>query len=238
MKISDDDLKRLFRSYVADKIPNSVESCPSAEIILSLFFQASAKEEKTEIIDHISQCSRCLEVFDFCLEMSRGKNWLLTEIGTHINQAKKKRSIISNLSGRPVIRHRWKSAFIPLTAAILVTIAVVTIRYISTNAGRDDRGRSSGAVYLLTPRSEIPSKIPIIFKWSSGRETQYALLDIFDEALLPVWKSAQISGDSYELPPEAQLKIKKARTYFWMVTIYLSDGTEVESELKQFSISE
>lgn len=238
MKINNDDLRQLFKSYIRDKIPKSEETCPSPEIISSLFFQASAEKQKTEIIDHISQCSRCLEVFEFCLEMRRGENWLNTEIDTHLKLAKKKRPPIFNLPRRTVTHPEWKSVLIPLTAAILVTITVITTRYISINKSRDNRGRSPSTIYLLSPAADISSKIPLTFKWSSGIKTEFALLEIFDEELLPVWKSPQIFGESYELPPEGRIKIKEAKTYFWMVTIFLPDGTEVESALNHFSISE
>jgi hypothetical protein len=238
MKISSDDLRQLFKSYIREKIPKSEETCPSPEIISSLFFQASAEEQKTEIIDHVTHCSRCLEVFEFCLEISRSENWLSTEIGTRVKSAKKKRPAIFKLPKRAVAHPWWKSGLIPLTATILVTITIITTRHISINKGRDNRGRPPGPVYLLSPLSDISSRIPLTFKWSSGIKTQFAFLEIFNETLLPVWKSPKIFGESYELPPEARIKIKRAKTYFWMVTIFLPDGTEIESALKRFSISE
>lgn len=238
MKIGDDDLKKLFRSHIKDKTPVSREDCPAPEIVADLFFQPSEEEEKGRIIDHISNCARCLEVFELCLDMSRSQNWLSGEIGKYLKQAKMRRSAAFNLPRRLMVRPVWKSIFIPLSAAIFLTIAVLTIRFITSNKSAEDRGRPPGSIYLINPSSDISSNAPIIFKWEVAKENKFVLLDIFDEALLPIWKSAQIFGDSYELPPKAREKIKNGKTYFWMVTAFCPDGTEVESVLEEFSLRE
>jgi hypothetical protein len=238
MKITTNDLKRLFRSYIRDKTPVSVENCPSPDIISHLFFQPSAQKPKREIIDHICNCSRCLEVFELCLEMSRGEKWLVSEIRTHLRPEKKRRSVMFNLPKRLAARSNWINALIPVTAAILLIIAIIAIRYFTTDKNEEERGRPPGAIYLLNPISDFSVDATVIFKWTYSREIKFVVLDIFDEALLPVWKSNQIFGNSYDLPQEALKTIKKGKTYFWMVTIFLPDGTEIESALKQFSISE
>jgi hypothetical protein len=125
-----------------------------------------------------------------------------------------------------------------LSAAIFLTIAVLTITFVTTNKSAEDRGRPPGSIYLINPGSDISSNAPIIFKWEVAKEKKFVLLDIFDDALLPIWKSPQIFGDSYELPPEAREKIKNGKTYFWMVTAFCADGTEVESVLEELSLRE
>jgi len=238
MKISDDDLKRLFRSHIKDKTPLLGENCPTPEVVAGLFFQRNEDEEKAKIIDHISNCARCLEVFELCLEMSRSQNWVSGEIEKSLSQAKKKQSAVFNLPRRLKVRPFWKRIFIPLSAAIFLTIAILMIRFISTNKSIEDRGRPPGSIYLISPGSEISFNAPIVFRWEIAKEKDFTLLDIFDDALLPIWKSPRIFGDSYELPPEARAKIKKGKTYFWMVTLFFLDGTDGESALEEFSLRE
>jgi len=238
MKINDDDLKKLFRSYIEGKPPLSKKDCPAPEKVADLFFQLRKEEEKTKIIDHISKCAHCLEVFELCLEMSRSQDWLSGEIGAYLKDAKKKPSVFFNLPRRLIARPVWSSLLIPLSVSVFMIIAVLMIKFVSTHKSPEDRGRTPDAIYLINPSPGISPNAPIIFRWEIAKENKFVLLDIFDDTLSPIWKSPQIFGNRYELPPEAREKIKKGKTYFWMVTAFCLDGTAVESVLEEFSLGD
>ena len=74
----------------------------------------------------------------------------------------------------------------------------------------------------------------MIFRWHKVLQAKIYQMEIFDESLRPLWRSPQIADLTYALPPEIEDKIQRNKTYFWMITAFISDNTKKESSLGSF----
>jgi len=236
MKINDDDLKRLFRSSIKDRMSPSRQACPDPELISDLFFQPVGEKQKKCLMDHISECSHCLEVFDLCLNLSRSENWLVKEIQARTSEESGSVSILPHLLERRQSLPRLKWVLLPLATVVLLTIAVLMTKTILSKKLMEDRGRLPGIIDLIYPSKQVSSSTSIIFRWEIRRPVEWVQLDLFNEDLTPLWKSPKIFDSHYLLPSEARQKMESGKTYFWMVTAFFPDGNEAESSLAEFSL--
>ncbi len=86
---------------------------------------------------------------------------------------------------------------------------------------------------LSFPKPNQTLSRPFVFRWQPIPDSDHYVLELFDEALLPVWTSNKIRDVQIPFPPN----LKTGKTYFWMVTAYSDEATLAESELARFVIS-
>ena len=101
-----------------------------------------------------------------------------------------------------------------------------------------ERGRTPAQIQLISPAHGQTIRTPLVFKWKLAGKFDYAILEIFDEALSPIWKGPRVYRDSYQLPPEVEAKIEKNKVYYWMITVFLIDSKVIESALENFTLIE
>jgi hypothetical protein len=97
------------------------------------------------------------------------------------------------------------------------------------------RTRETGIV-LSSPTSGQVLSAPFVFRWQADSSSEYYVIELFDEALLPVWTSEEIPEIQISIPPGVYAGLQPGKPYFWMVTSFSRDSERKESELARFSI--
>ena len=103
---------------------------------------------------------------------------------------------------------------------------------------RKYRGAESRSVMLITPNKKTTLKTQLEFEWEHVQNSDYFILEIFDESLYPIWNSDKITVNHTLLSEEITNRLLKQKTYYWMVTAFLSDGKTIESRLQGLVISD
>ena len=231
MRISHKDLKELYRNYLEDKLPSSRAKCPLPEDITACLRGESSKKRRNQIIDHIHYCAYCHEEFEFALETLRAEKKFIYDLDTIFQEKKcrKKNILIQLLPFRP----SWLYSLIIITGVVIITLLVKNI-----TDEHKYRGTESPSIMLITPNKKITLKGQLKFEWEDVQNTDYYILEIFDESLYPIWRSNKITNNYSSLPEEIIRGFLKNKTYYWMVTAFISDGKTIESRLKDFIISD
>jgi hypothetical protein len=246
MKINNSDLIKTYRAYIQDQIPQSREKCPSPEDFLNFFIASGSGRKKQKTIDHITNCAYCAHEFSFFFEIYREERRFLEEIDRllqqkdpmQVSQKKRANSRIFHWSKIFHLRPSWKYALVPLLTIIFVTMMLLLMNRFSATKNNGERGKLPGHIQLTAPTHEHAAHAPLIFRWKGVTNSNYCVLEIFDGALSPLWKSPRIFENFYQLPPDIAPKIEKNRVYFWMITVFSAEGKEIESFLEDFRLIE
>jgi len=251
MEIDDKDLQRSYREYVMGKIPSTRKNCPSTKEIINFFKTKLSEKHKTEIVDHITNCSYCLKEFDFILQTLRYEETLCKEVRNYIlsktekdastkKLRKKTFSFIRKIKNTLYPHFSWRYALLFLGAIIIILSFVVLLDkyYFKQLRTPEDRGKGILSINLIEPTKGVYSRSELIFKWNEIKDSDYYLLELFDEALLPLWKSQKIFKSQFTLPSEILEKLIKNKSYFWMVTVCFRDGKQLESNIEKFSLKD
>jgi hypothetical protein len=246
MKITYDDLKRAYKSRIHSRIPSSREGCPPAENIFSVFDKSTSPADKEKIIDHVTVCSYCLQEFELMQGFVREEekatgdiaSYLRTKAGSTRTPGKRPKILEILLGSRVQARALWRWAAASLSIIIITGLFLIGTKSFFKTPEDRERGRLPGQVQLISPIRGQKIETPLLFRWERTPNAEYYQLEIFDESLLPIWKSSRIEGVRYELPPQAADLIKQNKAYFWTITAWLIDGTKKESPLEDFIFKE
>lgn len=222
MRSEHSDLKELFQGYVASKKPSSRQGCPSPEDIARSFEQSAPTKMKKEIVDHLSECSYCREEFAIALELRKSGPGPLALQPAGSGPVK---------TGRPAL---WQMACLLLGVSLAFSSLVLMVHQRELE---EIRRTGESGLGLSFPRPGQTLSGPIVFRWQPTPDSDHYVLELFDEALLPVWTSGQIRDVQLSLPPEISAGLKPGKAYFWMVTAYSGEATMAESDLARFVIS-
>lgn len=231
MKISHNNLTRLYRSYLEDKIPISRAKCPSPQDITAFLRGECSKNRRNQIIDHIFQCAYCHQEFEFALLTIREEGKFMHELSTLIYEKRHRKK--KNSLGLFSFRFSWLYSLIFIAAVVLITLLVKNV-----SEEHKYRGNESSSIALITPNSKTKLDKNLKFEWQHFQNTDYYILEIFDETLYPIWKSDKIVLNQILLSKTIRDRLLKQKTYYWMVTAFLSDGKIIESPLQDFMISD
>jgi hypothetical protein len=228
MSLNDEDLKRLFRSYIAFRIPENREGCPSLEKILSFFESPTRTRKKMKIIDHITKCSACAREFEFLLELQRSQYQMF-------QRAQMGKPVKPSAFSWPSLL-RGIGPFSRLSTVVIGAIFIIASAIIiSQKWGHIDSTRTTASTLtLIQPSQKNPGSLPLIFKWEPMSGADYYSLEIFDEALMPVWKCPEIHSPYFVMPEASSSWLKFDRAYFWMVVAYHNNEKLTESGLVRF----
>jgi hypothetical protein len=226
MKTNDRDLKKAYREYVQNASGAQKADCPSPEEIWKLFAGKTSEKRTTRLVDHITACSSCFREFEAFLEISRAEGSLAREVQSRFRSQPRKVPL-------PMV---WRYVTALLILIVILGAVMLSTRWLAPAKQPEDRGRFSGQLRLLAPGQEPKLRAPLIFKWEGIARSEYYVIEIFDDSLLPFWKSSQLSGTSYELPSSVKEKMERRKSYFWMLTAFSQGGAKTESALEEFRL--
>ncbi|NOR11713.1 MAG: hypothetical protein GQ545_00505 [Candidatus Aminicenantes bacterium] len=232
MKISHKDLKGLYKSYLEDRLPVSRAKCPSPQDITACLRGEGLKNRRNRIIDHIFQCAYCHEEFEFILKTIREEKKFIHDLSS-ITKEKKHREKNKFFYQLLPLHPAWMYGLIFITGVVMISLLVKNI-----SEERKYRGTESRSVTLITPNKKTTLKTQLEFEWKHVQNSDYFILEIFDESLYPIWKSDKITVNHTLLSEEITNRLLKQKTYYWMVTAFLSDGKTIESRLQDLVISD
>jgi len=235
-------LIKLYEAYIDKKIFFRKNKCPTPNEILKCLRLESSKKQKIKIIDHLAQCFYCAQEFKFSLEILRSEKKLLHEINKSL--ANKNEELSNQTESQENLNRKknQKKLFLQLSLKYvcmliisIIIISLASILILKNSENNKYRGISSSPIILIEPNKKKVFKSTLLFKWSEIKESNYYIVELFNEALFPIWKSDKIFENQTSLSDEISKKLTENKTYFWMVTAYLSSGKNIESELEEFT---
>lgn len=225
MTLRDDDLKRLYRSYVARRSRPDRKACPSWKELSDFFENRTRRKKKLKIVDHVTSCSACAEEFEFLRQVR--------QLGKHIAQVAERQRPPSP-SGRVGVSILWRYSSVAAGVMLaLASLAIIIQRW--SNPGMTRAAPS--AVILTIPNQTHPASFPLTFEWKKFQGAEVYILELFDEALLPVWKSSETELTHLALPEGIGIRLPLNRRYFWMITAYRGGERTAESALVPFVLT-
>jgi hypothetical protein len=230
MKIELDRLRTLFQGYAASKRPPDRRGCPSPRAMAGSFEASFSRRVRKKIADHISECPYCQEEFMIFLEARRSEAGAL-EPGDQVisDQVRPLPQQRPGGSGLAVV---WQYACVLIGLSLAISSLFIVIQ--QKHSFEVQRSKESG-ILLLFPRASQVITAPPIFRWRGSPAVDYYVLELFDEAMLPIWTSERIRSIQAALPRDVFSGLRPGKSYYWMVTGFSLDlGTE-ESGLSQFS---
>jgi hypothetical protein len=221
MKLNNDNLNKLYQAYVSSKTPDNRNKCPSPMDLFTSFSSTTTLQNKKNIIDHITACSYCREEFELLLEL---KKWQLASGASSPDKLGAVRF------GRPFM---WRYACFLFGLVLMLSAYYLNVKqFVFIEGTRTSEQR----ILLIAPTQVHTFPKQLIFRWQEESDSQYYILDLFDNSLLPVWTSQQILDVQIQLPDEILSRLQSGNYYFWMITAFSSTHKISESELRRFLV--
>jgi hypothetical protein len=242
MSLDDQKLRAIYQGCDELKKPSSGKGCPSPRKMIRLLRSWSSERETTKLVDHISHCRSCAVEFRFLLEALRHEEKLIDDLGRWLsakNSAKvqegaRQRSLKPGIDRRPFFLRLSRSTAFLLTGFVLVGLLVAGLWIFRTP--EKYRAGTGSAVELLFPVDKQISSSGLVFRWKKTRNLEYYVLELYDKALSPVWKSERISDNFAALPRAVAEKLEINGSYFWMITARSRGGEDITSRLEEFTV--
>ena len=233
MKINRKSIKDLYAAHVVNRTRPLRDFCPQPEEIVDSLRGRLPQKEKEKLVEHLSRCSLCLEEFRFFLETKREEKWLIQSI---INQKGRFRLFNRQLKKTPGLffLKTWKP--VPVAAAVFLILVLISTIYVSHRNRQKYRGEKTDILKLIQPIHKKQASLPLIFRWKEAKGAEYYVFELFDEALLPVWRSRPVFSQVYTLPADVAGKLTTGMAYFWYVTAFFPSDKKIESPLEQFRV--
>jgi hypothetical protein len=189
--------------------------------LFTSFSSSTTLQNKKNIIDHITACSYCREEFELLLEL---KKW------QSASGASSPDELGAVSFGRPFM---WRYACFLFGLLLMLSAYYLNIKQFDFVEGTRT---SEQRILLIAPAQVHTFPKQLIFRWQEESDSQYYILDLFDNSLLPVWTSQQILDVQIQLPGEILSRLKSGNYYFWMITAFSSTHKISESELRRFLV--
>ncbi len=230
MKIESDDLKKFYQRYISSKIPDNRNACPSPMALFNSFKSSKSLRYKKNIIGHITHCSFCREEFELMLELQRYQ----ASFTSVINEFSSTASATDKRGDANIWRRFiWRYAYFLFGLLLILSAYFLNVQH---NSLIELTRTSEHKILLITPTHLHTFPRPLIFKWQELYVSQYYILELFDNSLLPVWTSQKIFGVQVQLPEEVSSHLRSGDYYFWMITAFSSTQKISESELMRFLV--
>jgi hypothetical protein len=231
MNINNKDLADLLRKIPAHNASLKTH-CPSSKELVASFAPSASKRLKNKITDHIYGCPKCREVFDLLLSFIEHDKQAKDSLNTEKQCSRFLKSVLHYPSPR-LLSARFSS----LIVGCLMIIVSIFIIAQHNDVSRQFRGGNTNII-LEYPGATHNIADKLIFQWAPYTPASYYILELFDEALLPVWTSSRTEAPQIPISEEARSLLKPGKAYFWMVTAYSGAGDIKESNLARFVVTE
>ena len=227
------ELERTLEEFFIDNPFPSKAKCPSPRTLLKLLRSELSEKKQKKVSAHISCCRSCVREIKFIHSMLRAEQTADQDLTLIL----KKRDRILVRTKKPLRFPHFKPAWSFRTIWIVTLCVVLAASYFLFNLRKPAIERETTvSLALIHPTEKHVNKSELIFKWEAVPESEYSILEIFDDSLNLVWRSDRILLNRLE-PEEALIKILRPEdTYLWMVTSFLTSGLKVESKLAKFTL--
>jgi hypothetical protein len=225
MGMKDNELRRIYRSYVSGKTRAARGGCPPVEDLREVFEDTTPQAAKDEIVDHISACSDCAREFEFIREVRANEKELAAGIWA---LTRHRRPPIQFLS-RPL-----QSYALGMVMIAIVISGIIVFKH--DRAQDEGRSRSTTIPEALAPSGHVEALPPLTFRWKPVIRAVSYVVEIYDESLQPVWESPPVSTTAATLPDPITETLLGDKNYYWSVLALDSEGKIGESRFEAFSL--
>ncbi len=228
MTLKDDDLRRLYGEYVRSRTSGDRKACPDLEVLLKIATPEAKVSGRKKIVDHIGGCFECSSELRLFLDLHEESESLSAQIAP----TRKNRFLLSIQSlwpGLPPTIVRFAFAFF---GAMLTVIALYVL--LQWPPKPDEYRSAKPSVGLNAPIGAVRASAPLLFEWKSLPGTDYYILELYDEGLMPVWTSKELPEIRLLLPGDVARRLSADRPYYWMVTAYSGGEKVADSDLVHF----
>ena len=182
MKTDNRTLVELFTEYIESSTPTLKDDCPSSESLANSFIPSTSLRERKRIADHIPYCKSCRDIFMILIELQQ------SEPSSEFAQQDQERKGYANRIFPKLfnISPLFRFSYVFVGLVLIASSAFLIIK--SHEFSRAYRSRSAG-INLVYPVTTHPKSERLIFQWRQQLESGYYVLELFDEALLPLWTS-------------------------------------------------
>ncbi len=236
MKINLQETRMLYQSYIAESMQMNRENCPSPEILSECLRNQTSKRNKKRVIEHISHCRFCLEEFKLILEIQREEMKLFQKIDNLLNGDFEKSRTEGKRYLFPFLQKSWNWILFATGTVLVVAVGLVLFIFNSEGLEQKFRGTNIDHIKLIQPVHKKTIKAPIKFHWRNLENAEYYSLELFDNTLLPIWKSQKILENRIFLPRHILESLSSGKNYYWFITAFFPGDRKVESSLEQFQI--
>jgi hypothetical protein len=221
LKINLEELQSIYKAYILENTLISRKNCPSFKKLISFFTSTTSKKQKINIVDHVTLNKDLYKL----LFAKKSKSYTKKTAQKSILKPEKQKKFLQFLL-------KWKYASLLLGVLILISTLII----FQNLKNKEYRTIDFKQINLIEPLNEKYSKSSLLFKWKEFKNSNYYVLELFDESLLPVWKSEKIFKDFVSPPKEIIEKLDENKTYYWMITALLHNGEKVESNMEKFIV--
>jgi hypothetical protein len=211
MKLTDDELRALYRERTARKRPDAAP-CPSAEELLV---------GGERIADHVAICSACADEYR-----------VLRELRPTIERA---------VGVEPPVPARWSAPdwrVLGVAAALVLVAGTALVVWQASRPapplGPVDRGERTAAVETRPANRARLATPPDTLSWTAVPAAESYRVRVYDFESTPVWESPPQTTTSVTLPAEVRDALPRGKPVYWRIVT--SAGT-VRSELGPFQFT-
>ena len=222
--------KALYAAQARFQKPASRRDCPSPKRMIRLLTSRCSAREGSKLVDHISLCSDCAGEFGFLTEAIRSKRVLVGDIENWLGNGQKAEPRQPHL-----FRYSWGIA--SLLAAFFI-VGFIVLRLVVLRSPERYRTASDARVALLEPVAQKVSRQSLNFRWQPVQGAEHYVVEVFDEALAPIWKSPPLL-ETRSVPPDQLARgLALGKSYFWLVSAYFPGGDRWLSPLEEFTLKD
>jgi hypothetical protein len=202
------ELETLARAFVARKSSREVLSeCPNPELLFEAASGTLEREQRLQILDHVSQCGECAQAWRLAMELGArpAAGSLMAKVRT-LTQPQ-----------------------LALAAGLLVALGAGL--YVSM-PGHEPQAQYRDVASPLAPKSLVASKLPrdrFLLKWSSGPQGSTYTVRLSTADLVPLLLKQDVSAAELLVPAETLAGVTSGDPLLWQVEVRLPNGQRVES---------
>jgi len=228
MKINKIELQRLYKETIASGRTAGQSECASLDQIVRFFERRLSKKARRRLVDHVTGCPTCCQEFEFLLELQRFEK----EIARQAVELEE-----SRFRSRPRLKTRANFLFQHAAGLVVVFFLLSSLALMWRGANQAvDRGRKTSAVVLFQPAGSVVGQSVLEFSWQASVPSLEYIVELFDDALKPIWKSERLAASKVLLPEKILALLRPGETYYWMVTAYAGGRYHDESDFQAFSL--
>lgn len=228
------EIKKYFEDWLENKPSSTRKKCPPPGKLVKLLRLELPEKKRNEYIEHIAGCSSCAHEFRSIHEILKAENSFNHKMANMVSLQDHSQAGKSNCV-KDFLWHPSWSLRTALLAVIVVILASPLFFVLKTKKPVTERD-SIIQVSRLAPDKKTLDLDKLVFRWEAVPDSVYYTVEIFDDALRPIWQSERVQINRLVLSVELKGILQESQTYLWMVTSLLENGNRAESGLAKFTL--